>query len=262
VTRPGSGRGARPAAGPRPQRSAVSATSADRFAARSRARRWEGLRPLATLLVLLALAAAAAWVGYASPFFAVRTVEVTGVRALTPQAVLDAARVEAGKPLLRLDSDAVRARVAALPRVSSAEVRRQWPHGVRIAVTERQTVAVLRIGSRFQLVDRTGVPFETVARQPRGVPLIVAGQPPPAASLRAAAGVIAALPPGISRRVTTVRPDSPDSVVLHLAGGITVMWGSAEDSGRKAVVLVALMKHRAKVYDVSAPDAPTTRGTP
>jgi cell division protein FtsQ len=37
------------------------------------------------------------------------------------------------------------------------------------------------------------------------------------------------------------------------------MWGSAEASERKAEVLTALMRLRAKVYDVSAPEAPTTR---
>jgi len=227
VTRAGSGRGARAAPGPRPHPSTVSPTSADRFAARSRARRWEGLRPLITLLVLLTLAAAAAWAGYASPFFTVRTVEVTGVRELSRQAVLDAARVEVGRPLLRVDTDAVRSRVAALPRVSSAEVTREWPHGVRIGVTERQAAAVLRIGTRYQLVDRGGVPFQAATRPPRGLPLIVAQRPPAAASLRAAVGVVQALPPGISRRVAAVRAGSPDAVVLDLVGGITVMWGSA-----------------------------------
>jgi cell division protein FtsQ len=39
-----------------------------------------------------------------------------------------------------------------------------------------------------------------------------------------------------------------------------VVWGSADDSDRKAAVVVALMRRDAKVYDVSAPDSPVTQG--
>jgi cell division protein FtsQ len=240
-------------------RARVSATSADRFAARSRARRWEGLRPLVTLVLLLVLAAVAGWVLYASPWFAVRTVEVSGVRELSRQAVLDAARVDLGTPLVRLDPAEVRERVAALPRVESAEVSRHWPRAVRITVVERRTAAVVRSGRSYLLVDPGGVVFGTVARPPRGVPFILAQPATGQGSLRAAVGVLRALPAAIARRVTAVRAGSPDAIVLDLSGGVAVMWGSAQDSGRKAEVLAALMRQPAKVYDVSAPEAPTTR---
>ena len=39
-----------------------------------------------------------------------------------------------------------------------------------------------------------------------------------------------------------------------------VVWGSSDDSARKAGVLSVLMKRTAKVYDVSAPDLPVTKG--
>ena len=39
-----------------------------------------------------------------------------------------------------------------------------------------------------------------------------------------------------------------------------VVWGSSDDSERKAEVLSVLMKRQAKVYDVSAPDLPVTKG--
>jgi hypothetical protein len=39
-----------------------------------------------------------------------------------------------------------------------------------------------------------------------------------------------------------------------------VRWGSAADSALKSTVLVALLQTKALVYDVSAPDVPTTTG--
>jgi len=49
-------------------------------------------------------------------------------------------------------------------------------------------------------------------------------------------------------------------VVLHLSGGVRVRWGDATASAEKARVLAALIHRPAKVYDVSAPGAPATRG--
>jgi cell division protein FtsQ len=38
-----------------------------------------------------------------------------------------------------------------------------------------------------------------------------------------------------------------------------VLWGSAEQGELKAQVLAALLQRRAGVYDVSAPELPTTQ---
>ena len=51
-----------------------------------------------------------------------------------------------------------------------------------------------------------------------------------------------------------------DDVVLTLRAGAAVRWGSAERADRKAQVLRSLLPVRAEVYDVSAPDLPTTSG--
>jgi cell division protein FtsQ len=41
---------------------------------------------------------------------------------------------------------------------------------------------------------------------------------------------------------------------------VKVVWGGSDDSARKAEVLSVLMRRRAAVYDVSAPDLPVTKG--
>ena len=71
--------------------------------------------------------------------------------------------------------------------------------------------------------------------------------------------VLAALPDPLLARLATVRAETPDSIELDLTDGIVVVWGSAEQSARKAEVLIALMKQPGRVYIVSAPDVPAIR---
>ena len=100
--------------------------------------------------------------------------------------------------------------------------------------------------------------FDQVDRRPRGLPLVSAPVDAGAPALRAALDVIDVLPPAVAADVRQVRAASPDDVRLQLSKDRTVVWGSAERSARKAAVLAVLLTRRASVYDVSAPDAPTT----
>jgi cell division protein FtsQ len=72
--------------------------------------------------------------------------------------------------------------------------------------------------------------------------------------------VSAALPSTLRTQVTSISAASPDSITLNLESGVKVVWGSSDDSERKAEVLSVLMKRKATVYDVSAPDLPVTKG--
>ena len=205
------------------------------------------------------LAGVAGWVVLASPLLVVRAVEVTGTSRLSEPQVADAADVPSSTPLARLDTEAIADRVLALPAVRSVVVDLAWPDTVRIAVAERQPAAVRRQGGRLHLLDRSGVAFATVRRRPAGLPLVsgVAGARPEA--LRAALDVLESVPADVRRRLVEVRAVSPEQVTLRLTRGRTVVWGSPERGERKAAVLSALLSRKAVVYDVSAPDAPTTR---
>jgi cell division protein FtsQ len=213
------------------------------------------------------VAGVAVWAFGFSTVFDARSVAVVGLTStsgLSKADVRSAAAVPLGRPLARVDLETIRTRVAALPAVKSASVVRAWPHEIRIETTCRTPVAVWRDGDAGQLVDAEGVAFrpadglrtrfvtiETTARD---------ADPGRVADLRrAGARVAAALPADLDRRVEVVRVRTSDSVTLHLGQGVTVMWGSADDSRTKARVLAALLKQRAKVYDVSVPGFPTTR---
>jgi cell division protein FtsQ len=72
------------------------------------------------------------------------------------------------------------------------------------------------------------------------------------------AQVLAALPPEVLVQVDSISARTRDDVTLSLTGSDQrVVWGSASDSDRKALVLAALLGQFATAgpgeYDVSAP---------
>lgn len=218
-------------------------------------RRWSVFVGLA---VVLALAGAVLWVLLGSSLLDVRSVHVIGVRELSTDEVRAVAAVPLGTPMLRLDTDAVQARVAALPRVAAVEVSRGLDGTVRIAVTERTPTAVWRGPDGIHLVDTTGTAYAIVPDPPPGLPeLRVARVAPEDRTTLIAITVLTGLPDPLRLQVRSVSADSAADVVLRLSDEREVRWGGVEAGDRKAAVLVALLTQPGKVYDVSSPDLPT-----
>ncbi|OPC83303.1 hypothetical protein B4N89_22285 [Embleya scabrispora] len=226
-------------------------------------RRWTNLRPLLVVVVLVVLAGAGWAIVYHSPLLDARTVSVGGPVVLPKDQVAKVAAVPVGEPLAGIDLGAIRARVAAIPRVASVHVERDWPHTVRITVRERATALVVPDADRYAEIDKDGVRFGTVDAAPAGVPIVkVDANTVSRETLRGVVQVVSALPPPVAQRVRDITARTRDDIVLVLDKGETVSWGGAEASDRKALVLAVLLTRPAKFYDVSAPDAPVTRTQP
>ncbi len=229
-------------------------------------RRLAPRRPWRVVFFALALAgllAAATWALFGSRLFAVRSVLVTGIHLVPQSQVLDAAGIQLGTPLIRVNTAEVAARVETITQVLSAQVTRSWPDRVVIAVRERTpAVAVPGPGGGFDLVDPHGVVVQWVASQPFGLPIY---QTVSATSLRGspdvavAAAVLAELPSSLRVTVLSVAVPSPDRVTLGLTGGVTVLWGGTDRAGAKAEELSILMRTHARYYDVSAPGTALTK---
>lgn len=205
------------------------------------------------------------WLVWFSGVLGVRTVEVKGVDRLKPQQVRAVADVSTGQPLARVDTEAAGARVARLPLVEHVDVERSWPHTIRVVVTERTAVAWAVVDGERRAIDRFGVDFRTLPREPRGLVEISTSAADPRQrqlAVAAAASVVSGLrtqEPALMRQVRAVEAPSRDAVTLRLTRDRTVQWGSAAKTRQKATVLTALLKIRATDYDVSAPEQPTTR---
>lgn len=229
-----------------------------RLAQRRRLRTRRRVQRALVAFVVVAVLAGGAWVVGFSKALAVSSVSVTGTSVLTADQVRAAAAVPMGTPLIRLDVAAIGDRVRTLTPVATVTVTRTLPHGVTIAITERQPVYAVSAGSGFDLVDAAGIGYTSVPEVPEG--LLVANIGGDSERLRRDVATVAvALPTALRERAVLITATSPDSIVIELRSGAQVVWGSAEDSEQKATVIAALLAISASVYDVSSPSHPTTK---
>jgi cell division protein FtsQ len=231
-----------------------------RFVRRQWLRRWLVWRYVIASVLLVLLTVGGIWLVFVSSVLTVKHVSVEGESQLTQEQVLTAADVPSGAHLAQLDLAAIRTRVAGLAAVKRVDVSRDWPDGVLIRITERREVAVVEIAGRYQAMDSDGVLFHSYPRPPAGLPRVVADAAIGSNALAEAARVIASLPSGLAARVDHVGVRGVDQVTLTMRSGATVMWGSDAQSALKAEVLVELLAHPARVYDVSVPGQPVTTG--
>jgi cell division protein FtsQ len=243
------------------------ATRGDRPAPTGNRRRRERNRRLRALLAVPVLATVV-WALWAGPLLAVRTVQVDGAVSLTADEVRDAAGVATGTPLLRVDVDAVRARVAWLPQIAAVQVTRGWPSSVVITVTERVPLAVVESDGQRYLVDDEAVLFDTITGDPPPgvVPLDVPDPAPGDRATEAGLAALASLPRDVRSDVVAASATTGEDVALTLTDGTTVLWGDGGDSAAKGAVLSALLDQLAagtlepvETIDVSAPDAVVLR---
>jgi hypothetical protein len=66
------------------------------------------------------------------------------------------------------------------------------------------------------------------------------------------------LPPDIAHKIASLTAKSRDDVSFTLGSGAVVRWGNDQKADQKIAVLTALLPRRARMYDVSAPELPTT----
>lgn len=229
--------------------------------------------------VLTVVLAGGYWVGWQSPLLRVTTVSVsvvapeTGPTGATPRRWRDETlrdRVSAalpsltGRPLVLVDGDALARRLMDVRGVKYADVRRGWPHTIGVVVTPRVPVAVYQVPGAeapvWQLVDADAAVVAQVPSPPKG--WVVLRVAPNTAGGVAAMAAWGEFPDWLRRQVRVMgsgRTGSAATVELTLRSGGVVRWGAVGQSARKAEVLRALLRYPAKIYDVSAPELPTTR---
>lgn len=106
-----------------------------------------GLRIAAIAVSVMSLSAGARWVYRESVVenaeFKLQQLLVYSDGALSPQTLAEISGVETGVNLLKLDLDAIRASIEAMPLVDTATVERVFPADLEIRVTEKKPIAWL-----------------------------------------------------------------------------------------------------------------------
>ncbi|WZO45284.1 FtsQ-type POTRA domain-containing protein [Microbacterium sp. LWH13-1.2] len=224
-----------------------------RFTQRSRRRRIVWLSAIGAVVLLVGGTTVAAY----SPLFAVEKISVVGAVTLDPAAVETALAGQIGTPLASIDSSEVKASLLAFPLIETYALEAKPPHDLTVRIVERTPVGVIRSEAGYTLVDAAGVALATTSDQPAGQPVLDIEGGTDSAAFESAGLVVRSVPADLRAMLTGVRATSPDDVTLTLSSGLTVVWGSAEDSPLKSEALSKTLIGRpdASTIDVTSPHA-------
>jgi cell division protein FtsQ len=115
--------------------------------------------------------------------FRVENVEVVGRSQTDPKALLAAAGLSRGDPILAFSPTEARRRIENLPWVESAAVERRLPDTVAITIVERKPIALWQHSEKISLIDAAGAVLGTVSIETApNLPLVVGGDAPAHAS--------------------------------------------------------------------------------
>lgn len=232
-----------------------------RFRDRALQRRRRPWRRLLWTTGTLLVVAAVGWLMFWSPVLAVRSVQVSGVTGADRSAVAALVGVEEGTPLARVDLDAVEQRVRTRRILAEVSVERGWPSTLVVRTVPRQPALVLKNPQgQLEVVDSTGVSYDTVTVPPPGIPVVTAASTKGTTkeALEAALSVVGTFPPTLADQVSAIEVSTANLVSFTL-GGVEVVWGGADEAERKLRIVQALLPTKPAVIDVSAPDTPVTR---
>ncbi|GAA3719545.1 hypothetical protein GCM10022399_39930 [Terrabacter ginsenosidimutans] len=241
------------------------ASSRTRFERRAAAARRRPRLVAGVLVAVLVVVGLVAWLGWFSSVLTASRVEVHGVSPAAAGQVRAVAQVPLGGPLMRVDTDAVTARLLAGRSWSSVSVGRSLPDTVVVTVTPRVAVlAVRNPRGEVDVVDRDGFTFRTVGSAPAGVPLVSSGAAQVTkAGVDAALAALGSLAPDLRADVSGISVSAADQVSFTVkAKGEkrkTVVWGGADNGPRKAELVKILLTQPGATIDVSVPSSPVTR---
>lgn len=194
------------------------------------------------LAIVLALAAGVAWAVLFGSWFRVTGYEVRGVDGLLAREVGARAEGLIGESLATANLGGVQREVGALRPVRQVQVKRSWPHSVRLTVTPRRPVLGLRDDRGTQWVDATGLVYPSLGELPSSLPILtLAPRTPMPPSARAIVAAVGALGPDAGYDIDQVRVSADGRLSLRLAG-VRIDWGDAAAAQRKVAAIRSMQE--------------------
>lgn len=214
--------------------------------------------------VLASILAAGAVLGILySPFFGVKNVTVEGISFISRDEVIFRAGIGQGENIFRLDTNAVRRRILALPGVRDARILRKLPSTIAIFIEERKPCALLPYGGYFVEVDPRGVALgiiETLKFQELplvsglAVDRLTVGQRVVAPGIDEVICVASNVSREMLRRISEIHAQYGKSITLYISGNIVadLGWGKEETLARRARLLEKLLLADESLAEASA----------
>jgi cell division protein FtsQ len=201
-----------------------------------------------------------------SSLFAVDQVEVSGVTANQERITAALVRASEDMTTLHVREDDLRKAVGTFPTVAALSTSTDFPHGLKIEVTERPPVAVAKIDGEPTPVSGDGFVLTGIEFDPKELPSLDAG---PSEDARlggegaAQAAILAAAPEELRPRLRAATWDlDRGGVVVDLDGTPELRFGEGDrgaDKWEAAVTVLADPDLGAPGYvDVSVPGRPVS----
>ncbi len=209
---------------------------------------------------------------YNSSIFAIRRVEVVGAVHLSAEGVRRLAAIPPDATLIRFPADAVAASVSADPWVASVAVTRVFPDAMRIRITERTPVGIVKVGSSAWLIDGGGyVIASVVSTSTSTLPSVIdvpgldlkAGRRTTSEPLLNAVRVLAGITPQLLTLVQSVSAPTIDGTTLLTKDKVEIVTGQAvslEAKSRGALGVLSAQRGRVVAIDVRDPERIVSRG--
>lgn len=204
------------------------------------------------LAALVALSAVLTFIN--SAYFVVSDAEVTGNSYLSESEVILMAGVPYGRSIFRVDTRAMERELMRAARIASAHVTRKLPGSIRIEIVERHGAGLIPYAGYFVEVDSEGVALgirtSIEAAGATGMPLIAGIRPTsvtvgqavqPEEQVKAGAKVADILMESGLVEVSDVDVSDPDSVVVHMVGGIKILLGPLDGVRERAKLAAPIL---------------------
>ena len=176
--------------------------------------------------------------------FGVRTIDVIGA-VHTPKEAIDLATSRyVGSNLFRIDIDRVQHDLRSLGWVRSVHVEKALPDTLRIRITERQPVALVRINERLMYVDHEGVAFAELSPKvgDEDLPLIADAYGTELVRSVQLLTMLHERDPELYSRVSEVWPIAPRGFAIFDRELSAVVYANAEDISAKYRSLRAVLR--------------------
>jgi len=206
---------------------------------RRRATPAQRLRPFWFLIAIaIALLAVGGYLFAVSHAFYPHTIDVTGNRVVSKDAILEAAQIELDRNIWLQNTAAMTTRIEAIPFIASAAVHRHFPGAISIDVTERTPFAVLESGGQRELVDRTLRELRPAGPDDVAFPVLIAsgGQNVQTLAVALEAVLIAHLRPA------WLDFDKYGDVEMTLRGGVRVLFGDPSTVAQKVTLVQPILE--------------------
>ena len=282
------------AGAPAPRMTSVRVGDLDRAdrAARAHATYRRYMVRLAVALCVLAALFVGAAALYFSDAFSIEEVKVEGVEHLTATEMAALANVPSGTTLLRVDTGAIEQNLLRDAWVKSVTIHREFPHALKIVITERTVAAVVEVPTQSATTTQPwaiasdgmwlmAIPdqdselgqsisqkiYEDAASVLHITDVPYGTSPETGAfctdeNVNNALDIVAGLTTSLADQVVLVKATDAESTKLTLENGVEIAFGAAEDIREKERVCLEIMEQNpgtVAYINVRVADRPTWR---